>query len=1278
MEFRILGELEVLDDAGQRVEVVGHRRRALVALLATHPSEAVSADRLVDALWENETPANAANALQTVVSRVRRAIGESRIVTRPPGYALEASDDEIDAQRFERLAAEGRRALAEGDTRGAVDTFRTALALWRGAPLAEFTYARFAQVEISRLEERRLAVLEERIDAELALGAHADLVAELDALAAAQPLRERLQAQRLLALYRAGRQADALARYRELRTLLRDEHGLEPGAALRELERAILRHDPALDPPAVATPTVATVAPEPVASRVADRRLVSVVYVELDEITGRDGELDPERLRVIQRRIFAEIGTLFRRHGGVPEVLPGDAALAAFGIEQAHEDDAARAIRAACGVADVVAHAVAPFETELRTPVSAAVGVATNELVSGEDGVRGAQVVRVAARLARAAAPGEPRVDAHTVDLAPHAATYESVGAAGNDERGPFRVTQRPADHPLARPAGRAAFVNRDAERALLADALERAIAERRPQVVTLLGPPGIGKSRLVREFTTSVPVGTVVAVGRCLSYGESTSVFALDAVVRALVGDDVASGLAQRLADVDRGEQIADRVAIAIGAGGRGGPGEEIQWAFRRLLERVADDAPLVIALDDLHWAEPWLLDLVEYLAGFADGPIVIVAPARPELLEERPSWAGPEGPGQVAVLEPLSPAHTEELVTGLLADESPPPGTARRMVQQSEGNPLFAEQVVAFAIEQSFASGAALPSTLRALLQERIDRLSEDERDVLARAAIEGSVFHRQPLAALTSDDAASRDGATVLALMRKGFVSPTRAEFAGGDAFRFRHVLLHSAAYESVPKERRARLHVRFADWLEQHGVGSDAMLGHHLGEAWRYAGELGDDPALRAELGRRAAAHLVPAAEAAIARSAVPAAVALFGQAAAMQPTGSTEHVDALVELGAALLTAGRLEAADAALADAEAAARAAGHAPARAHAGVLRLQVALQVDPAPALARIPVVTARAATTFGRGHDELGMCRVEHTRALAHWFAGRCQEAGEAWERAATHARTGRHEWALPDMLAWVASSLQLGPEPVPSAIVRCERLREETQSHPFWQAFVMRPLGLLYAMNGELERSRAVFEECDRLLDEMGETIHSAAQDREAEAALLEGDPARAERLLRNGFERLEAMGDRAQLSLIATLLARAVEEQGRADEALELTLVGERFAIQEDVCAQVIWRTVRARALAASGSVPEAERLAREAVGLAATTDWLVGRGDAAWTLGVVLLAGGADEAAYQAWSDALSFYEHKGAVLSVAFMRTAIDGRARSGVSLPTSPHTI
>jgi DNA-binding SARP family transcriptional activator len=1268
VEFRILGELEVLDDAGLAVEVVGYRRRALVALLALHPNEAVSADRLVEALWENETPANAANALQAVVSRVRRALGDSRIVTRTPGYALRAEPDEIDSERFERLAGEGRRALADGDAHGAVASLRAALALWRGAPLAEFAYARFAQVESSRLAERRLAVLEERIEAELALGAHADLVAELDTLATAHPLRERLQAQRLLALYRSGRQADALGHYRELRTRLRDEHGLEPGAALRELERAILQQDPALDAPQT-TASPARVMAEPAPSRIADRRLVSVVYVELGEIEGRAGALDLERLHTIQRRAFGALETLLARHGGVVEELPGDVTLAAFGLDQAHEDDAARAVRAAAGVAEALTLAGAELADELAEPLSATVGVATSELVSGEHGVHGARVVREAARLARDAVAGEPLVDAQTRALAAHAAAFSEAGDAR------FRLIRRETEYPLARPTGPAAFVNRDSERALLAEALARASEELRPRVVSLLGPPGIGKSRLVREFAASVAEGTTVAVGRCLSYGESTSVFALDAVVRALVGDDVATGLAARLADVDRGEQIADRVAVAIGAGGRRGPGEEIQWAFRRLLERISADGPIVIALDDLHWAEPWLLDLVEYLAGFAEGPIVIVALGRPELLEDRPWWAAAEGPGTLAMLEPLSPEHTEQLVSGLLADASPPPGAARQFVAQSEGNPLFAEQVVAFAIEQSFASGTSLPSTLRALLQERIDRLSDDERDLLARAAIEGTVFHREPLAALARDGSASLDGATVLALMRKGFINPTRAELAGDDAFRFRHVLMQSAAYEAIPKERRARLHRRFADWLEQRGGAPDAMLGHHLGEAWRYAGELGDDSTARVELGQRAATHLIPAAEAAIARSAVPAAVALYRRAASMQPAGSVEQVDALVELGAVLLTAGRLEEAESALVSAMA--EATGHAPGRAHASVLQLQVALQVDPGPALARIPAVTARAAGVFARRHDELGMCRVEHTRALAHWFAVRCQLAGEAWQRAASHARRGRLEWALPDMLAWVASSLQLGPEPVPSAIERCEELREETHSHPLWQAFVMRPLGLLYAMNGELERSRAVFEECDRLLDEMGETIHSAAPDREAEAALLEGDPARAERLLRAGFDRLEAMGDRAQLSLIATLLARAVEEQGRTDEAFELSLVGERFAVREDICAQVIWRAVRARALAARGSLEDAERLAREAVSLAEGTDWLVGQGDAAWTLGVVLFAGGSDAEAYQAWFDALSYYERKGAVLSVRALETAIDARPGTAPARRHAPHT-
>ena len=248
-----------------------------------------------------------------------------------------------------------------GDAHAAVESFRSALSLWRGPALSEFAYARFAQAEIARLEERRLAVIEERIEAELALGGHADLVAELDALASAHPLRERLQAQRLLALYRAGRQADALARYRELRTLLRDSHGLEPGTALRELERAILLHDPALDPPAARSrePARPSRAPEPQPTPRARPTAGSSASPTSSSprSPGATARSIPSGCAAIQRRVFDELAALFTRHGGRPEVLPGDAALAAFGLEQAHEDDAARAIRAACGVAEALTRA---------------------------------------------------------------------------------------------------------------------------------------------------------------------------------------------------------------------------------------------------------------------------------------------------------------------------------------------------------------------------------------------------------------------------------------------------------------------------------------------------------------------------------------------------------------------------------------------------------------------------------------------------------------------------------------------------------------------------------------------------------------------------------------------------------------------------------------------------------------------------------------------------------------------------------------------------------
>jgi tetratricopeptide (TPR) repeat protein len=484
--------------------------------------------------------------------------------------------------------------------------------------------------------------------------------------------------------------------------------------------------------------------------------------------------------------------------------------------------------------------------------------------------------------------------------------------------------------------------------------------------------------------------------------------------------------------------------------------------------------------------------------------------------------------------------------------------------------------------------------------------------------------------------------------MALMRKGFITRATAEVPGEDAFRFHHVLLRDAAYDAIPKQRRARMHVRLADWMEEADPDSNEVIGHHLHQAWCLMGELGVDGDDRSELGRRGAGRLQRAAGHAVGRSALPAAVGLLRHGSSMLASTDGERARMLVTLGDVLLTSGRLDEAQETLAEAGRDAHAVRDALTAAHASVLQLQVALQVDPDPALARIPAVSAGAARTFRRRGDDLGMCRVHHTRALAHWFAGHCAAAGDAWELAADHARRSGAGFALPDMLTWIASAAQLGPQPVPSAIDRCREILEETRSYPLWQAFVRRPLAHLYAMRGEFARSRAEFDRCREVLDEMSPTIHSAARDREAEAALLEGDAALAEQMLRASMRALDGMGDRFMLSLSASVLARSVEEQCRLDEAYDLTLSAEQLAVEGDILAQASWRVVRARILVERDEPAEAERLARDATALAADTDWLVGRADAAATLSRVLAASGRSHEAETAFAEALELYGRK------------------------------
>ena len=291
---------------------------------------------MVECLWPGEPPDTAAHAVQVYVSQLRKALGTEMIARRAPGYVLELDPGRVDVHRFARLADEGRQSLAAGDAAGAATALREALALWRGPALADFTYEPFAQTEIARLEELRLVALEERIDADLALGRHVELVAELEALVDSQPLRERPRAQLMLALYRSGRQADALGAYRAARDTLVEELGVEPGPRLKELEAAILRQDESLLPDVEA--------PVPAMQF---RRLATILFCDVVESMALADTLDAEALGQVLRLYFDTVSAALTRHGGTVEKFAGDAVMAAFGIPVSHEDDALRAARAA-------------------------------------------------------------------------------------------------------------------------------------------------------------------------------------------------------------------------------------------------------------------------------------------------------------------------------------------------------------------------------------------------------------------------------------------------------------------------------------------------------------------------------------------------------------------------------------------------------------------------------------------------------------------------------------------------------------------------------------------------------------------------------------------------------------------------------------------------------------------------------------------------------------------------------------------------------------------
>jgi DNA-binding SARP family transcriptional activator/class 3 adenylate cyclase/tetratricopeptide (TPR) repeat protein len=1257
MEFRVLGPLEVLDD-GRALDLGAAKQRALLAVLLLNANHVVSRDRLIEALWGERAPDTALKALQVYVSGLRKTLGRDRIVTRAPGYELRIEPGELDLERLETLASEGR--------------YDDALALWRGSPLVDFAYEPFAQSEIARLDDLRLSCLERRIEGELRVGGDGRLVSELEALVREHPLRERLRAQLMLALYRAGRQAEALETYADGRRVLTDELGLEPGAELKELQRRILAQDPALEPPGVEIPAHGEPLPaQPVAlpSDGAPREARKTVTVLACDLAATR-ELDPESFRRMSARGLEELMSVLDRHGATVERSMGGGVTAIFGIPAVHEDDALRAVDAAEEMRQRLAGMRDELEASWGASLLLRAGIGTGEVVTGATEGRQyatGEPVRLALRLHAAAAPGEVLLEDRTLRLVRHAVDIDQVGELARLTA--VSTAEQPYRRPFASP-----MVGRERERRRLQDAFDEAIVSRSCQLFTLLGSPGVGKSRLVQEFVEELAGRALVARGRCLPYGEGITYWPVLEVVRDVAGlddsltpDDSRARLAELVEGEEDAELVVQRLGEVTGLSDELAGMEERLWAVRTFFEALARQQPLVVVFDDIHWGEETFLDLVDHLADWGrDAPILLVCVARPELLDVRPSWGGGKMNATSTLLEPLSEAESCELVANLAATDALDERERRRIVEAAGGNPLFVEELLALVLEEG-ASDISVPPTIHALIAARLDRLADDERAAIEAAAVEGQVFHDGSVTNLVqvgADDVQRQ----LLALVRRDLVRPDRSVFAGERGYRFRHILIRDAAYESIPKERRAILHERHAAWLEartaDRALEFEEILGYHLEQAFRYRTELGPPDEAAHELAVGAGRRLATASRRALARGDTPAAMNLAARAAALLPPDDPLRVHIVPGVRIVQGLGGELGWADAVLSEAIASGDRRLEAHARVQRALLHLFTETTVD-------VDVFVAEATAAidvFEELGDELGLARAWRLLQQARYLGRQSAASVDAAERALEHARKADDVLEEVEIIDWLGVAIFMGATPAPEAARRVEAHLEAVRAGRGGESVLLACLAGLMAMQGRLAEARALIDRARPVVDEPAYMSRQyVVPFHWGWTELLADDPAAAERALRPTLAPLEAIGETSAYCAIVALLAEAVYRQGRHQEAEELTRISEKASHLNDVFAHITWRPVRAKALARRGAFDEAEELAAETLAFASESDFLNAHGDALLDLAEVRELAGRPDEALPALEQALALFEQKGNVVSAARARSALE-RLRAG----------
>jgi class 3 adenylate cyclase/predicted negative regulator of RcsB-dependent stress response len=1014
------------------------------------------------------------------------------------------------------------------------------------------------------------------------------------------------------------------------------------------------------------------------ASAVERRKIATLVFCDLSGSTAMGERVDAESVRELMRSYFDEMRVALERHGGTVEKFIGDAVVAAFGVPEAHEDDALRACRAALEMQVRIAVLNEEFERRFGGQIAVRIGLNTGEVIAGDPSSRETFVtgdaVNVAARLEQAAGPGEVLLGESTYRLVRDAVRIEAVkplSAKGKSQPvQAYRLLEVSVFGPVPRRMG-TPLAGRDDQLRLLERELDEAVAERCCRLITVVGEPGVGKSRLAAELVSRIGTRARVVRGGCLSYGEGITYWPIGQIVRALAGihdehspEEALSLIQAHVEGVPNGHVVAAKLAQVLGLAEGSTTTSETAWAIRLFLAARPGEPPLVVLVDDIHWAEPTLLDLLAGLPAAVDTvPILLVCLARPELLESCPDW-------KVAVrLEPLGEHEVDALLGSLLG--AAPAAVLARLATASAGNPLFVEELAAMLLDDGvlrIANGVctlvgdldavALPASLHALLGARLDQLAADAREALERGAIEGEVFHRGAVVELCTPALRGSVPASLKALAVKDIVRPAEATFSGEAAFRFKHILVRDAAYHATAKKLRAVLHEQFAGWLErvarERAAEYGEILGYHLEQSYRYRAELGPIDGETRALGQRAANRLAAAGRRAHARGDARAASSLFARAAELtsSPLEQAEHA---LRHGAAAREAGAFATAGQVLTGVRAAAVAAGWRGLEAGAEVELAMLSLTTHPLEPASRLRQIGDRALATFEALEDDRGTAVALVLLARERWLALHCADQEHLLDRALAPAERSGDQRLVAAVLIGLAQSAVFGPRPAGDAESRCENLLERAAAiGPMAAASISMMLAVLEASLGNSSRARALGSESKAVMNEVatGPAVAGAAQ-YAGLASLIAGDPGHAEQELRSAGELLEELGERAVASSVAALHARALVELERYEEAERVAVLGLSWANAGDVVSQAYARGALARSLAARGLMDEALQNAHQAVELSSGSDFLNQRGDALLDLALVQEAADDRPAARSSAAEALVFYRAKGNVVS-------------------------